>query len=51
MEKKRFGTDTQKFRCKGVESFVTKNAGECFVDHPCPKECMCYGRIMQNHAV
>ncbi|MCP9266008.1 Protein slit [Dirofilaria immitis] len=30
-----------KFRCKGSEAYITANAGQCIIDHPCPVGCSC----------
>nr|CAD7195455.1 unnamed protein product [Timema douglasi] len=33
----------EKFKCKGVEEFRTKLAGECVIDTVCPQGCSCEG--------
>nr|AVK72342.1 slit1 protein [Meara stichopi] len=44
MNAKRIGMiRSKKFRCKESEKLITQRAGECFIDHPCPKRCNCEG--------
>ncbi|CAD5214217.1 unnamed protein product [Bursaphelenchus okinawaensis] len=34
------------FKCKGSEIFVTKSAGECFIDYSCPTDCFCHHSVV-----
>uniref|UniRef100_A0AC34FEV5 Slit n=1 Tax=Panagrolaimus sp. ES5 TaxID=591445 RepID=A0AC34FEV5_9BILA len=38
--------DPEKFKCKGAEYLVTKSAGQCLIDNPCPMQCSCFGTVV-----
>uniref|UniRef100_A0A914Z2S6 Uncharacterized protein n=1 Tax=Panagrolaimus superbus TaxID=310955 RepID=A0A914Z2S6_9BILA len=38
--------DPEKFKCKGAEYLVTKSAGQCLIDNPCPVQCSCFGTVV-----
>ncbi|GFG30556.1 hypothetical protein Cfor_10839, partial [Coptotermes formosanus] len=40
----------EKFKCKGVEEFRTRLAGECLIDSACPSECSCEGTLVDCSA-
>ncbi|KAG1665085.1 Protein slit [Nymphon striatum] len=44
MQRRRIGQlKTSKFRCRGSEEQMTKNAGECMITKGCPENCKCDG--------
>ncbi|CAD5219599.1 unnamed protein product [Bursaphelenchus xylophilus] len=47
MAKKKLGSvAASSFRCKGSEIFVTKSAGEYFIDNACPAGCFCHHTVV-----
>ncbi|KAJ9579590.1 hypothetical protein L9F63_004775, partial [Diploptera punctata] len=40
----------EKFKCKGVEEFRTRLAGECLIDSACPSGCSCEGTLVDCSA-
>ncbi|XP_073994613.1 slit guidance ligand isoform X3 [Rhodnius prolixus] len=39
-----------KFKCKGVEEYRTRHAGDCLIDRGCPNGCTCDGTLIDCSA-